>query len=49
MSSKDLLDDYMEYKLSGGEDDEKHTESNGCLPWVVGISIVLLIISELFN
>ena len=49
MSSKDWFDDYMDYKLScGEEDDEKPTESTGCLSWVLGVLIVLWILSRLF-
>ena len=50
MSSKDLFDDHMEYKLSGGEDDDnKPTSNSGCLPWIIGVLVVLWIISKLFG
>ena len=50
MSSKDLFDDYMEYKLSSGEDDDnKPMDNSGCLPWIIGVLVVLWIISKLFG
>ena len=48
MSDKDWFDDYMDYKLSGCENDEKPPETSGCLPWVIGVLTVLWILSKLF-
>ena len=48
MADKDWFDDYMDYKLSGCENDEKSTESSGYLPWVLGIFSALWILSKLF-
>ena len=48
MSDKDGFDDYMDYKLSGCEDDEKQSDPSGCLPWFLGVLTVLWIVSKLF-
>ena len=48
MSGKDWFDDYMDYKLSGCENDEKPSETSGCLPWVLGVLSALWILSKLF-
>ena len=48
MSNKDWFDDYMDYKLSGCEADEKPEETNGCLSWVLGILAVIWTLSMLF-
>ena len=49
MSDKDWFDDYMDYKLSGSEGDEKSSESPGCFPWILGVIVLLGIISKLFG
>ena len=49
MSDKDWFDDYMDYKLSGCEYDEKQADHSGCLPWVLGVLTVLWILSRLFS
>ena len=49
MSDQDWFDDYMDYKLSGYEDDEKPFETSGCLPWALGVLTVLWILSSLFS
>ena len=49
MCDQDWFDDYMDYKLSGYEDDEKPSETSGCLPWVLGVLTVLWILSSLFS
>lgn len=52
MSDKDWFDDFMEYKLSTSSDDDDSTtpssSNSGCLPWVIGVFVVLWIISKLF-
>ena len=48
MSDKDWFDDYMDYKLSSCEDDEKQTGYGGCLPCILGVLAVLWIVSGLF-
>ena len=49
MSGKDWFDEYMDYKLSGCEDDAKPSDSSGCLPWFLGLLIVLGIFLRLFD
>ena len=48
MSGKNWFNDYMDYKLSGCEKDEKPSETSGCLLWVLGVLSVLWILSKLF-
>ena len=48
MSDRDWFDDYMDYKLSGCEDDEQQSVPSGCLPWVLGVLTLLWILSKLF-
>ena len=48
MFGKDWFDDFMDYMLSGCENDEKPYETSGCLHWVLGVLSVLWIIFELF-
>ena len=48
MSNRNWFDDYMGYQLSGCEVDGKPAESDGCLPWVLGVLVVLWIVSKLF-
>ena len=49
MSVRDWYDDYMDYKLSGAEGDEKPSGSPGCFPWILGVIVVFGIISKLFG
>ena len=49
MSDKECFDDYMDYKLSGCDNDERLSETSGCLPWVLGVLTVLWILSKLFS
>ena len=48
MSDKALFEEYMDYKLSGCETDEKPGESSGCLTWTLGILAVIWTLSKLF-
>lgn len=48
MANTDWFDEYMDYKLSGAEDNEKSSASGGCFPWIFDAIVVLLIISKLF-
>ena len=48
MSDKDWLDEYMDYKLSGCEADEKPSDNSGCLPYILGLLAVLWFVSKLF-
>ena len=47
MSDNDWFDDYMDYKLSGCEADEKPSDNGGCLPCILGILTVLWLVSKL--
>ena len=49
MSRKDWFDEYMDYKLSGCEDDAKPSESSGCLSWFLGLLIAIGIFLCLFD
>jgi len=48
MPDKDWFDDYMDYKLSGCENDERQSETSGYLPWGLGVLTALWILSKLF-
>ena len=48
MSDKDLFEEYMDYKLSGYEADEKPGESSGCLTWILGMLAAVWTLSKLF-
>ena len=45
--SGDVFDDYMDYKLSGNGSGQGYGDFGGCLPWVLGVLIVLWLISKL--
>ena len=48
MSGNDWFDDYMDYKLSGCEADGKPSDNSGCLPYTLGVLVVLWLLSKLF-
>ena len=49
MPGKNWLDVYMDYKLSGCEDEERTCGHTGCLPCVLGILAAFWILMNLFD
>ena len=48
MADKDWFDDFMDYKLSGCEEDKQPTDNSGCLPCILNVLAVLWVVSKLF-
>ena len=49
MSRKDWFDEYMDYKLSGCEEKKEPSDSSDCLPWFLGLLVVVGIFLHLFG
>lgn len=49
MSDGDWFDDFMDYKLSTSTDSDNSSSEGGCIPYILGAVIVLLIIAKLFG
>ena len=48
MPNNDWFDDFMDYKLSNCEDDDKTSDNSSCLPCILGVLAVLWFVSKLF-
>jgi len=49
MAKRDWFDDYMDYKLSGCEEDSTPIETKGCFSFLLCVLAVLWVISELYS
>ena len=48
MRDRDWFDDFMDYKLSRCEENNKTSDNNGCLPCIWGV-LLLLVVRSLFG